>query len=269
MIPGSGFADVGSGDYSPSSKKHEYAFTFAEGIAVGSFSILVLDWGDFLPYGACPGGRCEMAMTAYNTAGEVVDQDVRGFTTSQSGFFRTSSEYGDMRVAGDACLAEHGEPGRAQFQVSGPGIVRVELGFTALGCVDPHIALLVLAYSVAQGVAGPGYWRGADAWPVSSLELGGVEYSQADATALLESRVAGDVSFALAKQLVAAKLNAASGNDASCVLAAIADADAWLASNPIGSGVKANGAAWQSSGEALRDVLEEYNQGLLCAPPME
>lgn len=107
-----------------------------------------------------------------------------------------------------------------------------------------------------------GYWKNHD-WPVSSIELGGVVYSEDAARDLLRSPVRGDMSVALAQQLIAAKLNVTIGNDASCVAATIAAADAWLAEHPPGSNPK-RGA--KSEGEDLKDVLDAYNNGRLCAP---
>ena len=68
------------------------------------------------------------------------------------------------------------------------------------------------------------------------------------------------------EQLVAAKLNVLIGNDASCIAADIAAADTWMAARPVGSGVKANSDAWKNSGSDLHGDLDDYNNGLLCAP---
>jgi hypothetical protein len=143
-IPGGGMADVGSGDYSPPTKKHEYSFTFTEGLTVNSFKIGVLDWGDYLPFGACPDNYCAMVMTAYNANSEVVATSEMGFhTTSASAakVKRTSDEYGNLQVTGDACTAEVGQPGRFTLSVTGDGITRVDVKFKDLTSMDPHTAL--------------------------------------------------------------------------------------------------------------------------------
>ena len=48
----------------------------------------------------------------------------------------------------------------------------------------------------------------------------------------------------------------------------IAAADDWMAQHPVGSGVPAKSDAWQDNAW-LHDTLEDYNSGLLCAPPSD
>ena len=70
--------------------------------------------------------------------------------------------------------------------------------------------------------------------------------------------------------LVAAKLNVLIGNPSSCIEDTIADADDWMAAyGPVGSGVRAKSDAWQVDGESLYEMLDDYNNGLLCAPSRE
>ena len=118
-----------------------------------------------------------------------------------------------------------------------------------------------------RGSAGtPGYWKNhPEAWPVSSLALGGTTYTKAQLIAILGEAKAKDISYALAAQYIAASLNVLSGADGSCISATLAAADTWLASNAPGSGVPANSAAW-AAGEPLKNTLDNYNNGLLCAP---
>ena len=70
----------------------------------------------------------------------------------------------------------------------------------------------------------------------------------------------------LFRQLAAALLNQAEGNDTSCIDATIAAADAWLIANPPGSGVRNGNNAWKNEAEAYWLELRDYNQGELCAP---
>ena len=56
------------------------------------------------------------------------------------------------------------------------------------------------------------------------------------------------------------------GNESSCIADTIAAADAWMIQHPVGSGVKASDPAWQNEGSALHSRLDQYNNGLLCAP---
>ncbi|CAA9299148.1 MAG: hypothetical protein AVDCRST_MAG40-232 [uncultured Gemmatimonadaceae bacterium] len=116
------------------------------------------------------------------------------------------------------------------------------------------------------GTGTQGYWKNhPNAWPTSTIMIGGRSYSVAAAIALMQADGKGDKTYNLFAQLVAAKLNVAIGNDASCISAAIAAADAWMTTYPVGSGVKASSAAWQSIA-ATFTRLDEYNNGRLCAP---
>src|SRR5688572_26907655 len=57
-----------------------------------------------------------------------------------------------------------------------------------------------------------GYWKNhAEAWPVSTLVLGTVSYSQAQLLEILRTPVRGNGLISLAHQLIAAKLNVANG----------------------------------------------------------
>jgi hypothetical protein len=75
--------------------------------------------------------------------------------------------------------------------------------------------------------------------------------------------VKGDKSIALAKQLIAAKLNVAAGNDSSCISGTISASDTWL----INHGGVASGQKQWDGGDVLHDDLDAYNNGELCAPP--
>ncbi|MCC6354921.1 MAG: hypothetical protein IT577_13615 [Verrucomicrobiae bacterium] len=61
-----------------------------------------------------------------------------------------------------------------------------------------------------------GYWKNhEEAWPVTSLTIGSVTYSQSELLALLNQSTRGNASLILAHQLIAALLNLASGSDTS------------------------------------------------------
>lgn len=119
----------------------------------------------------------------------------------------------------------------------------------------------------SPGTGTPGYWMNhPEAWPVPAITIGGITYSMDEAIALMQAPVAGDKTFTLFSALVAAKLNVLIGNDASCVSATIAAADAWMAMYPVGSGIAAGkGSPWREA-ESLNYILDSYNNGLLCAP---
>jgi hypothetical protein len=262
---GAGIADVGAPGQGATSKNHAYTFTFAAGVSVGRFSIVLLDWGDFLPFGENPDHRSEVTVRGYDAVGEVVDSETLGFTTSNAAKNgRITPEFGNLTVSGDACTARWGEPGRHEFVVTGPGIVRVELRFRDRASMDPNVALDRIQYWINDGVGTQGYWKNHD-WPVDEMTLGGVTYTREAALMIMDSPVRGDMTYALFEQLAAAKLNVAAGNEASCIEDVIAAADAWLAAHPLGSDVKAKSSAWKTEGSALHATLDQYNNGLLCA----
>jgi len=112
-----------------------------------------------------------------------------------------------------------------------------------------------------------GYWKNhPDAWPVSTIQVGNVTYTKQQAIDIMKTPTKGDKTFNLAEQLIAAKLNVLIGNDSSCIADSIANADDFLAAFPIGSDVKASSVAWKSLGGELQNTLDNYNNGLLCAP---
>ncbi|MGH9372870.1 MAG: SdrD B-like domain-containing protein [Vicinamibacterales bacterium] len=120
---------------------------------------------------------------------------------------------------------------------------------------------------VAQpGTGTPGYWKThPEAWPVDSITVGGVVYTREQAIAWLETP-GKDRTITMFSSLVPAKLNVVIGNDDSCVASTIAAADAWMeTSGPVGSGVHAASLAWKL-GEPLHRLMDNYNNGMLCAP---
>jgi hypothetical protein len=68
--------------------------------------------------------------------------------------------------------------------------------------------------------------------------------------------------------VVAAKLNIAIGA-CGCASGWVDWADYWFGFFPLGSGVKASSEAWQiggKNGELIYLTLDDYNNGLWCAP---
>lgn len=117
----------------------------------------------------------------------------------------------------------------------------------------------------SPGTGTPGYWKNhPEAWPVDSLVIGGVTYTKAVILANMDEDPK-DKTTTIFRHLVAAKLNVLIGNDDSCIASTIAAADAWLASYPLGSRVKSSSLAWRQ-GEPLSRTLDNYNNGMLCAP---
>jgi hypothetical protein len=114
-------------------------------------------------------------------------------------------------------------------------------------------------------VFGFGYWKNhPEAWPVTELQLGNVTYTQEQLLDIMHEPVRGNGLVSLAHHLITAKLNVANGADPSCIEQTIADADALIGDlvvPPIGDGYLRPNEV-----EALKDTLEAYNEGELCAP---
>lgn len=118
---------------------------------------------------------------------------------------------------------------------------------------------------------GQGFWKNhPEAWPVSSLTLGTVTYTQAQLLAILNMTTKGDASLILATQLIAAKLSIANGSDPCPIESTVAAADALIGARtiPIVPTIKpsrGDGPQMVSLGDALR----HYNLGELtpgCTP---
>jgi hypothetical protein len=107
-----------------------------------------------------------------------------------------------------------------------------------------------------------GYWKNHEEnWPVTSVTLGTVVYTAAEADAILEQSVQGNGLVSLAHQLIAAKLNIANGADPSAASAAIASADALIGGlvvPPIGAGYLA-----PNTTSSLTQTLDDYNNGVI------
>lgn len=115
------------------------------------------------------------------------------------------------------------------------------------------------------GTGTPGYWKNhPSAWPVSSIVVGGITYTKAEAIAWL-GKVGKDKSATMFSSLVPAMLNVMIGNPSSCITSTIAAADVWMAAHPVGSKVAGGSTAW-AEGEPLHQLMDAYNNGLLCAP---
>ena len=121
----------------------------------------------------------------------------------------------------------------------------------------------------APGVEGHGYWKNhPDVWPVDSLVIGNRTFSKVQILFFLRMPEKGDKTKHLFRELVAAKLNVAAGNDDSCIQDTIAAVDACLARFPVCSGLRASSLAWKRISAAVKQ-LSDYNEGLLCAPAGE
>jgi len=113
-----------------------------------------------------------------------------------------------------------------------------------------------------------GFWKThPTAWPVGSLTLGTRSYSEAELLVFLNTPPRGNASLILIHQLIAAKLNVASG--AAAPGTSIASADAWIAAHQaLGMSLPFSGLAKGDAATAigLSTLLDNYNNGL-SGPP--
>jgi hypothetical protein len=125
---------------------HLYTFTFAQGVSVSSFSLHMLDYGDYNPSNST---SHLVTLTAYDLSNAVVQQEILDFTSVGN----SSPEYGNLLETGDAIDAVAGEPGNWTWNVSGTGIVRIVLEF-GVG-YDPNIALDLLSFTTECPICQP------------------------------------------------------------------------------------------------------------------
>ena len=133
------------GGFSDIEKQHDYEFSFAQGAAVNSLTVNLLDYGDINPLRAT---RHQVSLVAFDTNNQIVDRDDLIFTSDGQVVPRNGSA-GDLWLTGDAFDALPGQPGNYEFNVSGPQISRVELQFSSnlgAGHTDPNFGLSVLCF---------------------------------------------------------------------------------------------------------------------------
>jgi hypothetical protein len=112
-----------------------------------------------------------------------------------------------------------------------------------------------------------GYWKNhPDAWPLPSLTIGGVAYSEADLLAIFALDPAGDASLILAHQLIAVLLNQANAaNPPAAVTQALGDAQVWMAANKDADGQlpygTSPGSAAATQATAIASTLDGFNNG--------
>jgi hypothetical protein len=120
-----------------------------------------------------------------------------------------------------------------------------------------------------------GYWKthgpstcvtgnNTNQWPVTSLTLGTVNYTDVELCSILHQPPGGGPGenglISLAHQLIAAKLNIANGADGSSIAATIASADALIGSRvvpPVGSG-----SLTPAQTSSLTTALDNFNNGV-------
>jgi hypothetical protein len=137
---------------------------------------------------------------------------------------------------------------------------------TATATSTPTVTPTATPTPTAVGcVLGQGYWKNHPAqWPVTQLQLGNVTYNQQQLLSILHQPVRGNGLISLAYQEIAAKLNIATGADASCIQQTLTAADALIGNlviPPVGNGFLPP--------TTLNRTLDQYNQGSLCVPSCE
>ena len=137
------------------------------------------------------------------------------------------------------------------------------------GCIDPACApppppsggcTFTQGYWKTHGPAGCATGNNTNQWPVSSLTLGTVSYSQTQLCSIMNTSPRGNGLISLAHQLIAAKLNIANGADPTAIASFITAADALIGNKvvpPIGSGSLSSSAV-----NALVSALTNYNEGI-------
>jgi hypothetical protein len=115
-----------------------------------------------------------------------------------------------------------------------------------------------------------GYWKthgpiptgnNTNQWPVTSLTLGTVSYTDLELQAIFDTPAQGNGLISLAHQLIAAKLNIANGADGTAIAGAISAADALIGGlvvPPVGTGSLPSSAT-----SSLTAVLTSYNEGTI------
>jgi len=111
-----------------------------------------------------------------------------------------------------------------------------------------------------------GYWKNhPSAWPVTTLMLGTVSYTQAQLLSILNTPAQGNGLIFLAHQLIATKLNLAGGASGTAIASTVAAADALidgLVVPPVGAGYLAPSVA-----SGLTNTMDDYNNGELGSDP--
>jgi hypothetical protein len=98
------------------------------------------------------------------------------------------------------------------------------------------------------------------------ITIGCKTYTKAQALTIVNALSSSDMTYALAAQLGAAKLNVSCCKASStCVASAISSADKFLCTYPVGCKLSASSTSWKNF-LTTYNTLVSYNQGKLCAP---
>jgi hypothetical protein len=151
------------------------------------------------------------------------------------------------------------------------GSVELKLRANAGDCADTTgVFDNIIICAVNKCPLGQGFWKNHPSdWPVDTLTLGTVSYTQEELLSILNTPVKGDASLILAYQLIAAKLNAANGSNPCSIQATIAAADLLIGDRmiPISPKITPNSPEGQQM-VSLAATLEQYNSEVTpgCTP---
>jgi len=136
---------TGGFSYDSMSNLNNYEYVFTFDYTVSEFSLRMLDFGDYNPTHAT---NHLVTMTAYDSYGnEVGTVDTLQYTSSKE---TNPGKPGGLYLTGDACDAVEGDPGNWLWEVSGSGIVSVEL--IVVEGLDPKIAFDNLCFTIYECV---------------------------------------------------------------------------------------------------------------------
>jgi hypothetical protein len=236
-------------------------------------------WNDINKNGIQDTGEPGIAGAVVSTSGVSIETDANGFYSFDLSQFVANCEV-SVQIPPGAQPSPSNVPGHETTDSDG---VRDETGANSVaprtllpdGSVETDVDFGFFLTPVAQpGTGTPGYWKNhPDAWPDSvaanGITVGGHTYTKAQAIAAL-GNVGKDKTYTMFSSLVPAMLNLIVGNDPTCVASTIALADLWMTAppvgyGPVGSGVQASSLAWKK-GEPLHRLMDNYNNGMLCAP---
>jgi hypothetical protein len=200
-----------------------------------------------------------------------LDTDLEVTATGPEGYYFFSANGGPFTLA--VQIPPGTEPAPANVgsddTIDSDGVSDAMGNSVAAGACSGDFGFYVPPVS-QPGTGTPGYWKNhPEAWPASTvtvgITVGGKVYTRDEAIAWLE-KAGNDRTIAMFSSLVPAMLNVIIGNDDSCVASTIKAADEWMTKyGPAGKGVHPASYAWKI-GEPLHRLLDNYNNGMLCAP---
>jgi hypothetical protein len=88
--------------------------------------------------------------------------------------------------------------------------------------------------------------------------------NQTEALRVMQRPTWGDMSYAMAAELITAKINVASGNATPCVQEIIRMADDWMRENPVGTKIELDSDLWKGEGHQIFEQLYDYNRSKPC-----